>query len=202
MKYILGFLLCFLLGSVPTAYCVGRLVRGIDIRRQGSGNVGATNAFRVIGRGWGVAILMFDMAKGFVAAALIPRIHFLDTHSVLAVSLPFGIAAILGHTWTPWLGFRGGKGVATSAGVFLAVAPQALGAALLVWAGLFIWKRYVSLASLGAAISFPVWVFCCFREAEDVKFLFPASLALAVFIIYTHRENIKRLLEGREKRII
>ena len=202
MKYTLGFLFCFLIGSVPTAYCVGRLVRGIDIRRRGSGNVGATNAFRVIGQGWGLAILMFDMAKGFVASALIPRIHFFDTHSVLAVSLPFGIAAILGHTWTPWLGFRGGKGVATSAGVFLAVAPQALGAALLVWAGLFIWKRYVSLASLGAAISFPVWVFCSFSESEGIKIMFPTSLALTVFIIYTHRENIKRLLEGREKRII
>lgn len=202
MKYTLGLLLSFLLGSIPTAYCVGKLVRGIDIRKEGSGNIGATNAFRVIGKGWGLAIMLFDLAKGFIAAAFIPRIQFADAHSVLTVSLLFGIAAILGHTWTPWLGFRGGKGVATSAGVFLAVTPQALGAALVVWTGLFIWRRYVSLASLGAAISFPIWIFCFFKESKDIEVLLPVGLTLTVFIAYTHRENIKRLLEGREKKII
>ena len=136
MKYILGFLFSFLLGSIPTAYCVGRIVRGIDIRGVGSGNVGATNAFRVIGKSWGFAILLFDMTKGVVAAGLIPRVQFGDMPPSLTVSLLFGIAAILGHTWTPWLNFRGGKGVATSAGVFLTVAPQALGAALIVWIAL------------------------------------------------------------------
>lgn len=202
MKYILGFFLSFLLGSIPTAYWIGKITRGIDIRKQGSGNVGATNAFRVIGKGWGLATLIFDATKGFAAASLIPRIQFSDTHSQLIVSLLFGIAAILGHTWTPWLGFCGGKGVATSAGVFLAVSPQALGAALIVWAGLFIWTRYVSLASLGAALSFPIWIFCFFKGTENLRILLPGALVLSVFIVYTHRENIRRLLEGREKRLI
>lgn len=202
MKYILGFLLSFLLGSIPTAYCVGRLVLGIDIRGHGSGNVGATNAFRVIGKNWGLAILLFDMAKGAVAAGLIPRIQFVELGSSLTASLLFGMAAVLGHTWTPWLHFRGGKGVATSAGVFLAVAPQALGAAIIVWIGLFIWKRYVSLASLGAAMSIPIWILLFFQESEEVAVLLPVSIILAVFIGYTHRENIRRLLKRQEKRII
>lgn len=200
--FLLGILLSYLSGSIPTAYLVGRGTRRIDIRQHGSGNVGATNVFRVVGRKWGIAVLIFDMLKGVAAVdGIAPRfIH--PSLGLFATALACGIAAILGHTWTPWLGFRGGKGVATSAGVFLALAPWAGLASLPLWGILFAWKRYVSLASLGTALVFPLWVVCFYGRTEHFPLLFTTSLGVPLFIFYTHRENIRRLREGTEKRLI
>lgn len=198
MKFAIGILLSYLLGSFPTGYLVGKSVRGLDIRQHGSGNVGATNVFRVVGKKWGIGVLGVDVLKGFLAVSLVPSLlnaSFL--HSVI-----FGIAAILGHTWTAWLRFRGGKGVATSLGVFLGLAPWATLSALGVWVLLFLWKRYVSLASLGMALSFPLWVSYFDRGRNSFAVLFSVSLAFTVFIFYTHRENIQRLRVGQEKKII
>jgi len=195
MNVALGCLLGFLLGSLPTAFWVGKLVKGVDIRQQGSGNVGATNVFRVVGKKWGIAVMAIDMLKGFLAVWWLP--DFFSSPSILS-----GVAAIAGHTWTPWLRFRGGKGVATSAGVFLALAPRAALASLLVWGGIFYWKRYVSLASLGTSLSFPVWVFFFYRGSEGFNLLFSVSLLVPCFIFYTHRGNIRRLQKGEEKRLI
>lgn len=202
LKWLLGLTAGFLVGSFPTAYIVGHNVRGIDIRRHGSGNAGATNAFRVIGKAWGFGVLGIDMLKGFVAASILP--HYLRPfeQTSLIYPLTLGVAAIIGHTWTPWLGFKGGKGVATSAGVFLGLAPQAAGLALLVWIVIFSWKKYVSLASLVTALSFPIFVFFFYKDEQIFPILFPISMGLAIFIFYTHRENIRRLHEGREKRLI
>ena len=202
MKILFGVFLSYLVGSIPTGYLVGKKVRGIDIRTTGSGNVGATNVFRVIGKKWGIAVLVFDMLKGFAAANYLPFYFTGPILSPFLTSLLFGLTAILGHTWTVWLRFKGGKGVATSAGVSFALVPIAALFTVGVWSLLFIWKRFVSLASLGAALSFPLWVFIFCRNEAYYRVLFGVSLWLSLFIFYTHRENIRRLLEGREKKLI
>ena len=193
MGLIGGVAVSYLLGSLPTGYLVGKFVRRIDIRQHGSGSVGATNVCRVVGKRWGIGVLVIDILKGFLAVSLAPS--FLN-------ALIFGIAAIIGHTWTVWLRFRGGKGVATSLGVFLGITPGATLAAIGVWMLVFAWKRYVSLASLSTAMSFPLWVFCFNRNQDFFTALFPMSFVLTVFIFYTHRENIQRLRTGTEKKII
>lgn len=202
MKLFFGILASYFLGSIPSAYLVTKGIKGIDIRTQGSGNVGATNVFRVVGRKWGIAVLIFDMFKGFFSAAILPLYFSWDSSQRFTFSILCGIASIAGHTWTVWLKFRGGKGVATSAGVFLGLTPLAAAGTLISWAFLFAWKRYVSLASLGAALIFPLLVFACYRHTESFGLLFPVSIALTGFIFYTHRKNIERLRKGTEKRLI
>lgn len=197
-----GLALSYLAGSIPTAYLVGRMVRGVDIRTQGSGNVGATNVFRVIGKKWGIGALLFDLLKGYLAVSQLPRFFSSPLLDPFLMRLVFGLAAISGHTWPLWLGFRGGKGVATSLGVFLSLAPQATGTSLLVWILIFAWKRYVSLASLVMAASFPLGVLVFYREAHFFGILFPVALGLTAFIFYTHRENLRRLREGKEEPLL
>ena len=201
MKLLFGMLSSYLIGSIPTAYLVGKWTREIDIRKHGSGNVGATNVFRVVGKKWGVGVLLFDMLKGVAVVLGIAPFAFSALNPFVTM-LVCGISAIIGHTWTVWLGFRGGKGVATSAGVFLALAPRAALVSLFLWAVLFAWKRYVSLASLGTALLFPLWVACFYGRSDDFWILCPISLGVPVFIFYTHRENIRRLREGTEKRLV
>jgi glycerol-3-phosphate acyltransferase PlsY len=178
------------------------MAKDIDIRRYGSGNVGATNVFRTVGKKWGIAVLLIDMLKGVVSALLLSRLCGPVLSSAFITSLLAGMAAVAGHTWTPWLGFRGGKGVATSLGVLIALVPKAAVVGMLLWLVLFLWKRYVSLASLGMALSFPLLVLLFYRERDFYPFFFPISLFLACFLFFTHRGNIKRLREGTEKRLI
>lgn len=201
MRIFIGLGLSYFIGSFPTAYLVGRIVKGFDIRNQGSGNVGATNVFRVVGKKWGIGVLLFDLFKGYLAASGLPLYFSSEGISPFLTRLLFGLTAISGHTWPLWLGFRGGKGVATSLGAFLALAPQATGASILVWILIFAWKRYVSLASLGMAISFPLWALAFYRTADFFWILFPIGLGLTAFIFYTHRENLRRLREGTERRL-
>ncbi len=199
MELILGAVIGYFLGSLPTGYLVGKFVKRIDIRQHGSGNVGATNVFRVVGKKWGIGVLVIDILKGFFAVSLVPLFF---QNSTFFHSLIFGVASIAGHTWTLWLRFRGGKGVATSLGVFLGLSPWATLFALGIWVLVFLWKRYVSLASLVTAASFPLWVLCFDRGKEYFAFLFPVTLALTGFIFYTHRTNIERLRAGLEKKLI
>lgn len=197
----LGLFTGYLFGSVPTGYLIGKAVKGIDIRQYGSGNVGATNVFRVVGWKWGLFVLFVDAAKGWLAVFLLPSVFSSGFAEERLSTLTFGVAAIAGHTWTIWLRFRGGKGVATSAGVFLALVPQAAGAALLLWVIVFASSRIVSLASLTTAASFPFWIFVFYKDSADLSVLLPLSGFIAVFIFLTHRENLKRLFEGKEKRL-
>lgn len=199
---IFGTTVSFLVGSIPIAYVTGRFVRGIDIRRHGSGNVGATNVFRVIGKRWGVGVLALDIFKGFFVVSFLPPFFTTGQVSYLMLQLIFGLAAIAGHIWTPWLGFHGGKGVATSAGVFIALTLKAALGSILVWAVIFYWKRYVSLASLVTALTFPLWISFFYGRAESFGLLFPISLLVPIFISYTHRGNIQRLRRGEEKRLL
>jgi len=186
-------LLSYLLGAFPTSYVAGRITRGIDLREHGSGNLGATNAFRVLG--WRVAVVVFlvDIAKGFVPAHFFPQF---DGGASPDLALAYGAAAIIGHIYSVFVGFRGGKGVATGAGVFLAVAPLATLAGLAVWIAVVAATRTVSLGSILAALVVPIVVAATAGASAVLWF----SLGVSAFVIFAHRSNIRRLLRGEEHR--
>lgn len=192
MSLISYLIASYLLGAIPTSYLVGRCVRGIDLRREGSGNLGATNAFRVMGWKLALPVLIFDLLKGWFPAYYFPGLAGVGDEWALA----FGAAAIFGHVFSIYMRFRGGKGVATSAGVFLAIAPIAALAGLLVWGALVAATRIVSLASIVAALVVPLVVWL---EQGSGAVLWLA-IAMAAFVIYAHRANIRRLLAGTEHR--
>ena len=202
MQILIIAVIGYLLGSLPFSFWLGKL-RGVDIRKIGSGNIGATNLARSAGAGWGVLAFILDCGKGFAAAMLAGYLfevfHVFFT-SVSLFKIIGGTAAILGHNWSIWLKFKGGKGVATSAGVFLALAPVSLASALVVWAIVFALFRYVSLASIIAAISLPLWMKFGPIEYIDLPTVYFACIT-TILIIYRHRSNIKRLLQGTENKV-
>jgi glycerol-3-phosphate acyltransferase PlsY len=189
----------YLAGSIPAGYLMGR-ARGIDIRRHGSGNIGATNVARVLGRNWGLAAFACDFLKGFLPLYLV-RVFSFPGASPWPVALLLvlgGVAAILGHNYTPWLGFKGGKGIATSAGVLGAILPWVLAVSLSLWIVAVLITRTVSIGSLLAAVSLPLaaawfypnqWIYLGFTA-------FAGGLAA-----WRHRSNIERLLAGTEAKI-
>lgn len=206
MHPALGLLLAYLLGSIPFAYLAGKLAKGIDLRQHGSGNLGATNVYRTLG--WKVALVVFlcDVGKGAAAAALLPRLvtgipgpyALVPGHPYLALGIAYGVAAILGHSRSVFFRFRsGGKGVATSAGVFLALAPWATLAALVTFAIVLKVSGYVSLGSLVAAVVLPLALLLTQGARTP---LFVVSLLVAAFVFWTHRANIERLRRGEEHR--
>jgi acyl phosphate:glycerol-3-phosphate acyltransferase len=184
-------LAAYLLGATPTSYIAGRLARGIDLREHGSGNLGATNAFRVLGWKAATPIFILDIAKGWLPVWLFPQ---LDGRATLGWALAYGTAAIVGHVFSVWVGFRGGKGVATGAGVFLALAPLAVLGGLIVWATLVFTTGYVSLGSIAAAAVLPLLVLATLG-AGPVLWM---AIAIAAFIVFAHRANIGRLRRGEE----
>lgn len=187
--------LAYLLGATPTSYWVGRAFHGLDLREHGSGNLGATNAFRVLGWRSALPVIVVDIGKGFVPVWFFPALAGVGQGWALA----YGAAAIVGHMFSLWVGFRGGKGVATSAGVFLALAPLAALGGFVVWLVVTAASRYVSLGSMAAAAALPVLVFFTARERGGGFLVFTA--ALAAFVIWAHRSNIRRLMRGEENRI-
>ncbi len=194
----LGLFIAYLIGSIPTAYIIGRLLKGIDIRKFGSGNIGATNVFRVIGRLPGLIVLAIDILKGFVCATYIAGFFMYispvmrpDIYRVLV-----GLTAIAGHNWSIFLKFKGGKGVATSAGVIMGLIPKIFWLGFLVWVVVFSVSGYVSLASIVASISVPIAALVFGKPVEIVVFM----CILCLVIVYRHRANIKRLQKGEEKR--
>lgn len=193
MTIALWLVASYLLGATPTAYLAGRLARGIDLREHGSKNLGATNVYRVLGWRWATPVALIDIAKGAIPVALFGRWAAAGPW----LSVAFGIAAVLGHVFSPYMHFKGGKGVATALGVFVALAPLAVLIAIPVWAGSLWLTGYVSLSSLVAAASFPLWVKL---TAPGAVSAFWASVALAVLIVYSHRANVQRLLAGTENR--
>jgi acyl phosphate:glycerol-3-phosphate acyltransferase len=186
-------LAAYLVGAFPTSYVVARAARGIDLRQHGSGNLGATNAFRVLGWRAAMPIFVVDILKGFAPAFFFPQ---LDGNASPLWALLYGTAAIVGHVFSVYVGFKGGKGVATGAGVFLALAPIAVLGGLVVWLALVLLTGYVSLASVAAAAVLPVLV--AVTGAPGAVLIL--SLLLAAFVIYAHRANIGRLLRGEEHR--
>jgi glycerol-3-phosphate acyltransferase PlsY len=183
----------YLLGAIPTSYVVGRLARGIDLRQHGSGNLGATNAYRVLGWKAALPIFLLDIAKGWFPTAFFP--HW-DAAPSPVWALAYGSAAIIGHVWSVYVRFRGGKGVATSAGVLLALAPGAALAGFAVWLVIVKVSGYVSLGSIAAAALVPIVVAVTIGAGPTLWL----SAGLALFVIWAHRSNIRRLIEGRENR--
>jgi glycerol-3-phosphate acyltransferase PlsY len=183
----------YLLGATPTAWIAGRLARGIDLREHGSHNLGATNVYRVLGWRWAIPVALVDVGKGAVPVALFAGWAHAGPWGAVAL----GIAAVLGHVFSPYMRFRGGKGVATALGVFIALAPLAVAIAVPVWGGSLWLTGYVSLSSIIAAATFPVWV-RLFQPTATPAFW--ASVALAALIVFSHRANVRRLLAGTESR--
>lgn len=192
----------YFLGSCPNGYLVSR-ARGIDIRKHGSGNIGATNVLRVFGKKWGYLVFALDALKGFVAVRLAFAIGamMIGPAQRELVGIVAGLACILGHTFPVWLRFRGGKGVATSAGVLLGLMPLAVFSVLAVWIILFKVTRYVSVASIGAAAALPLFVIAYQRLGLLTgASLLPFSILIAGVVVWRHRSNMQRLLHGKEQR--
>ena len=197
-----GVIISYLLGSIPTAYILGRLRKGIDIRRFGSGNVGATNALRVLGPAWGIIVLILDIMKGIIPVIFLAN-YFLNygDNSAIVLRMLFGVACICGHNWTIFLRFRGGKGVATTLGVLVGIGIEVnemrliLLLLILVWLIVFLIFRIVSLASVLSAISLPIFIYILHQPKE----LFILSIVLSLFIIIRHKKNIQDFIQGRER---
>jgi acyl phosphate:glycerol-3-phosphate acyltransferase len=200
MSPIIGVILSYLAGSIPSAYIAGR-IRGVDLRKHGSGNLGATNVVRVLGPKIGGVVFVADLLKGFLP------VYFLASHTASSMLQPevwalvFGAAAILGHVKPIFLlGNGGGKGVATASGVFLALAFVPMLIAEVVWVTVFYFTRYVSLASLMGAAILPLAIIILSRDPGSPVFI--ASLIIASFVFWTHRANIGRLRRGEEHRFV
>lgn len=189
----LGLIAAYLLGSIPNSYIAGRLARRIDLREHGSGNLGATNTFRVLGAAVAIPVLLLDVAKGWIPAWFFPQ---WDSSPAWHWALLYGAAAIIGHVFSAFLRFRGGKGVATAAGVFLALSPVAVLVSFGVWA-LTVWRsRMVSLGSILAAFTLILMLAVSERRPE----LLVLGVSVAAFVVWGHRANIGRIRRGEEPR--
>lgn len=204
LSYILTALGAYLLGSIPFGFLAAK-AKGIDIRSVGSGNIGATNAMRVLGKPIGITVLLLDAAKGYVAAACLAHAVCILVYPKAVdsdlfcnnLSIIAGICAVLGHNYTCWLKFKGGKGIATTAGVYLALAPWPLLIALGVFILAVVITRYISVGSISAAVALPVAVWV--MSPHNI-FLGVVTTALGVMAIYKHKSNIQRLMVGTENR--
>ncbi|MCM8806760.1 MAG: glycerol-3-phosphate 1-O-acyltransferase PlsY [Candidatus Omnitrophica bacterium] len=193
MEKIFYFILSYLIGSIPFGYLLCKTVKGIDIRKYGSGNIGATNVYRVCGWKLGFPVLIFDILKGFFPVFL---------GKILKYSIPLifvgGLFSIVGHSFSIFLKGKGGKGVATSFGVLVGFLPLPALFSFLIWLIVVLTTRFVSLGSILGSFFLPIFVIYFYT---DNRFLFSISVLIFVFIIFTHRENIKRLLKRKENRI-
>jgi len=189
----------YLLGSIPTSVWLGRALKGTDLREHGSGNAGATNAFRILGKPIGTAVLLLDMLKGYLAVNLVLLQHEVgpgsETWMLLKIGL--GLLAVVGHIFPVFAGFRGGKGVATITGIALALHPYAAFAAMVIYLMVFLLTRISALGSMLAVLTYPVWIIWVFRSEYLSIRIF--SLVVVVLVLITHRSNILRLVRGEEK---
>jgi glycerol-3-phosphate acyltransferase PlsY len=192
---VLLVVLAYLLGAIPSSYWVGRAVYGIDLRQHGSGNLGATNVYRVLGWRAALPVMLADIGKGFLPAWLFPR---LDGAAPWSWALAYGTAAVLGHVYSLFVRFKGGKGVATSGGVLLGLAPWAVLAGFAVWMLVVLTTRIVSLGSILAALTVPLSLLVL--PSEGGRPLLWFTIALAAFVIWAHRANVARLARGEEHR--
>lgn len=193
-------MLAYILGSIPTAVWAGKILRGIDLREHGSGNAGAANAIRVLGWKIGVPVLLIDMLKGWLAAMLPVFFSLGDPGTALITNLQIGtgLIAIFGHIFPVFARFKGGKGVATASGVILAIHPLLTLSCFGVFLIVFLITRIVSVSSMSAGIAFPILLLTLFNTPSLIFKFF--SIFIAIALIITHRNNIKRLLKGEEKK--
>jgi len=192
---VLLLLLAYVIGATPTSYWVGRVFFGVDLRTKGSGNLGATNTFRILGWKAAVPVALVDVFKGWFPVWLFPQ---RDHSAIWEWTLAYAAAAILGHVFSIWVRFKGGKGMATSAGAFLALSPWAVLSALVVWIGVTFSTRIVSAGSLAAVVALTAALLFVPHKGGSTLIVFTA--ALAVFVFWAHRSNIRRLLKGEENR--
>jgi glycerol-3-phosphate acyltransferase PlsY len=206
--YVFTAIVAYLLGSIPTGFLVAK-AHGVDIRTAGSGNIGATNVFRIVGKPAGIMVLVIDGLKGYAACAWLPDLVMrymaekygsgeLNQNFNDVLRITGGISAILGHNYTCWLKFKGGKGIATSAGVLAALVPLAFVIILCMWIVVFALSRYVSLASIAAALALP---FAAYFTGNSVTIVAVTAL-MAALAVYKHRANIQRLMNGTESRFV
>lgn len=197
---MLSLFLAYLLGSIPTAVWIGRGFYGIDVREYGSGNAGATNTFRVLGKKAGIPVLIIDAMKGFVAVQLI---HIfaeepINTTQFVNYQLALGICAVIGHIFPVFAGFRGGKGIATLLGIMLAIHWEGALLAMSVFLLVFLITKFVSLSSMTAALSFPFVIVLIFQTTVPSLIVF--SMFIAVLVLITHQKNIERLVRKEENK--
>jgi len=199
MLVIVAIILAYLLGSLPWSVWLGKAFKGVDLREHGSGNAGATNAFRVLGKPLGLAVLILDMLKAYAAVNLAFMQPYFEagTESWMIFRIALGLMAILGHIFPVFAGFRGGKGVAAMAGVALAIQPFSALAAMLIYLLVFLVSRISAMGSLLAVVSYPIWVILVMRTEYLSMKIFSIFVLALVFI--THRSNIKRLMKREEK---
>jgi glycerol-3-phosphate acyltransferase PlsY len=199
--YILP-IVAYLYGAVPFGFLAARALRGVDIREVGSGNIGATNAARVLGFRYFPAIFALDVSKGALPVLIALLIAPAGSYDPPLLAVVSGVAAILGHVFPLYLGFKGGKAVATSTGVFIMLFWQAVVVAAVIWVVVFVAWRYVSLASILGALAMPIAVYVLHEDPVGTGFFLTALSCLgSVFVIYLHRGNMRRLLAGTEHRI-
>lgn len=201
MKEVLLIVAAYLIGSVPTAVWVSKLVFGIDIREYGSGNAGATNSFRVMGSRWGTFVMIIDMLKGLVAVKLAYLVPFyVDNETArTGFQIGLGLAAVVGHIFPIWADFRGGKGVATLFGLVLGISPWSAMCSVGVFLLVLYLTRFVSLSSILASIAFPIFIAVVFNFDNHAYRVF--AIAVALLVILTHQKNIGRLLKGCESKV-
>jgi len=205
---ILAILLAYIIGATPFGFLAGKIIKGVDVRDHGSGNIGATNVFRVIGKPAGIAVFVLDFLKGFLPVYLIHNAAEIGFMAGVGEDFPrwlgilAALATILGHNFTFWLGFKGGKGIATSAGAITALMPGAVGIALVTWIILMVATRYVAVASIGSAIAIPIAIAVMQLRSGGIYWPMMAfGIAVASLAIVRHRSNIGRLRAGTEHRM-
>lgn len=196
MDLALLFITAYLLGSTAWSVWIGKWVKGIDLREHGSGNAGATNSFRVLGTQAGIAVLLLDALKGFLAVYLL---KFSAYEANVLLMLLIGFTAVLGHIFPLFVGFRGGKGIATLLGVVIALHPEAALLSMATFLLSLMLSRIVSVSSMAAAISLPFWLVYRFQEPSQILVIF--SIAIALLVLATHRKNIMRLFRGEENKV-
>jgi acyl phosphate:glycerol-3-phosphate acyltransferase len=192
----------YLLGSLPFGYLIGRIA-GVDVRETGSGNVGATNVVRVLGKRYGYPVFVLDFLKGFGAvkiAMLLATAPSPDWNSPEMLGIIAAVSSVVGHSYPPWLKFEGGKGVATSAGALFALTAVGGLIGLAIWIVVFLLTRYVSVASVTAALVLPIVISVISRRHEGVKRIFYFSVCAAAVVVWRHRSNLFRLMRGTEPR--
>lgn len=200
---IIALILAYILGSIPTAVWFGKAVFSLDVRDHGSGNPGATNTFRVLGKRAGVIVMLGDIMKGLLAASiavLLMKFNFIDAQNLVTVKLMLGMIAVIGHIFSIFLGFKGGKGVATLLGMMISIHYEVALICVAVFLLTLLISKYVSLASLISALAFPIFLLFIprFQTSEPLLIIF--GFFLFIVIVWTHNKNIKRLIDGEENK--
>jgi acyl phosphate:glycerol-3-phosphate acyltransferase len=202
MNIIFLLTLAYLIGSIPTAVWVSKRIYGLDIREHGSGNAGATNTFRVLGKKAGIWVMIVDMLKGFVAVKLsYLSVYGADSEQIVNLQVGLGLCAVVGHIFPIWAGFRGGKGIATLFGMILAIQYYVAFSLIGVFIAMLFLTNYVSLSSIAASVAFPVLILFIFKDkAPEISYkLF--AIATACMVVLTHHKNISRLIAGNESKV-